>query len=140
MRVEILAGRVFEIGDAGGHRRVLHVDVNHGQKNGDALAFAAHEIRLGRRVNRVHLAVAGGDDEVRAGRHQRVGVAEKIKSEHGEQHPQRDQHRRTNSQQKRADDLARNATTSSTSTAAPAKPMSFNAASEAFPECFTPAW
>ena len=63
-RVEILAGRVFEKGDAAGHRRVLHVNVKHGKKNGDALAFAAHEFRFGRRVNHVHLAVAGRDDEI----------------------------------------------------------------------------
>jgi hypothetical protein len=60
----ILAGRVFEKGDAAGDRRVLHVDVKHGKKNGNALAFAAHEIRFGGRVNHVHLAVAGRDDEV----------------------------------------------------------------------------
>ena len=60
--------RVFEKRDAAGHRRALHVNVNHGKKNGNALAFAAEVFRLGRGVNHIHLAVAGGDDEVGAGR------------------------------------------------------------------------
>ena len=60
---------------------------------------------FGRRVNRVHLAVAGRDDEVCAGRHHRVGIAEKIKREQREQHPQAAS-TPASAQNQRADDFA----------------------------------
>jgi len=68
----------------------LDMNVNHGKKNRNTLAFATHEFRLGRRVNHVHFAVTGADDEVRAGWHHRVRIAEEIKGEDGEQHPKSD--------------------------------------------------
>ncbi len=57
-------------------------------------------------VNHVHLAVAGRDDEVLAGRHQRVGVAEKINREPGENRPQPKSEPTSNIQHEFADDLA----------------------------------
>ena len=105
-RVQILAGRVLEKRDAARHRRVLNVNVEHGKKYRDAPAFAPDEIRLGRRVNHVHLAVAGRDDKILAGRHHRVGIAEKIQGESGEKHPERNQNPDQIMQHEFADDLA----------------------------------
>ena len=93
---------MFEIGDASRHRRVLDVDIENGKKNGNALTFAAHEIRFGRGINCIHLAVAGRDDEASGGGRHCVGVAEKIKSEDDEQPPQRKQNgRKTNDQRRK---------------------------------------
>ena len=97
------------------------------------------KFRFGRGVNRVHLAVAGREDEIFPGGHRRVRVAEKIKREDDEQHPQHAQHA-GQAQDERADDCAAShATASSSSTAAPDRPMSFSAACAALPECFTAA-
>jgi len=89
--IEILARRVFEKSDPPGERRVLDMLIEHRKKNGDAPAFAAQEFRLGGGVNRVHLAMAGRQHEVFAGRHGRIGIAEKIKGEQHKQHPERHQ-------------------------------------------------
>jgi len=55
---------MFEIDDAAHQRRILHMHIKYRQENGDALAFAAEKFRLGRGVNRIHLAMPGRENEI----------------------------------------------------------------------------
>jgi hypothetical protein len=84
---EELAGSALEKDDLARHGRVLNVDINDGQKGGDAVAGAAHELRFADLFDGVHLAVSGRDDQAGAG--WRIGrrVAKKINREEGEEQP-----------------------------------------------------
>ena len=85
---------MFEKSHPAGDGGILDVHIEHGEKDGDAPAFATHEIGFGGEINRVYLAVPGGDHQLGPGGRCRVRVAEKIVGKGGEQRPQGNDHPR----------------------------------------------
>ena len=94
------------------------------------------KFRFRRRVNRVHLAVAGRQDEIFPGRHRRFRVAEKIDGEEHKQRPEARQSAGQGQEMARRGCAASQATASSASSARPDQPMSLSAASEGFSRVF----
>src|ERR1044071_1716009 len=58
-RIKKLAGAIFEERHLSSHGRILDVNVNHGKKHGNTLAFAAHEFGLVCFVDNIDFAVSG---------------------------------------------------------------------------------
>jgi len=134
-RVEKLAGGVFEIGDLSADGRVLDVHIEDGKEDGNALAFAAHEGRLGGGADGIHLAVSRREHQVGARRHARIRVTKEVEREEREDRPNR-REEAEKGQAEAALGTANAPTARITSSTISAIRINLKAAFLALPECF----
>jgi hypothetical protein len=90
-RAEEFARLVLEIRDLAADRRVLHVDVDDGKKDGNAFALAPHDFRFSRLIDDVDLAVGRRNNGVGNTRRGWIRVAKEIEGEYSEEYPQSDE-------------------------------------------------
>src|SRR4051794_21220726 len=92
-RAEEFAFGLFHEHDLAADRRVLNVNINDREKNGDATATAFHEHRFVHFIDDIDFAVTGGNDTANRCRCASFGIAEKVESEDCEKHPNDDGNR-----------------------------------------------